>query len=468
MFFVALSLLACTQLSEPQARMAFLRDTLARDNAIWLNRDPELLEEKYEKMADDPFDFMRGASLFFYSDLARPDPRRSQTQFLTVPAASSILLAGDPHPENIGTCLPGQEPDVGDTPLPLIFEVQDLDGSGFGPYLLDVRRGALGMALLADSLKDCDCVIPMVQSFVSGYVTEIQNTSVDTSTACSDTQGAVVARLCEKATTDAPQFLTEIVDYSGDTPQFLLDTSLDKKGKGILALRPEEAQQLNRLLHHWTRQPLDFRVLAEARRFGVGVASFPAVRYVVLWDHGDPKPDDDHLLSLREVIDPPSPPGRGSTVPVLFDSNAARIEQVAWMLWSRPDADIHMAGISDGSSTFKITTWSGWFQGFDHQDIQDDWLEGLYQIEDLTAYAAMMGKVLADTHAHGITAEGAPALPTLVEDIHSQNEAFIEERLFDATNDLQQLYVDYNLFQEALDLYGPLLGVDTLVDDSTR
>ena len=81
-----------------------MRDTLASDNAIWLGRDTSLLAGKYAKMAADPFDFVRGTSALFYTDLSRPDPDRPETRFLTVPDAGSIVLDGI-HPHDIGTVL---------------------------------------------------------------------------------------------------------------------------------------------------------------------------------------------------------------------------------------------------------------------------------------------------------------------------------------------------------------------------
>ena len=73
-------------------------------------------------------------------------------------------------------------------------------------------------------------------------------------------------------------------------------------------------------------------VIDVARRYGMGVASLPAVRYALLFDLGDDSPDDDAMLFLREVVDPPAPPGRLPSVPLLFDSNAARAEQAAPLL----------------------------------------------------------------------------------------------------------------------------------------
>ena len=464
---------ACAPLSEDHARVALIRDTLARDNQIWLSRDHALLEGKFAKMAADPFDFVRGTSALYWTDLSRPDPDRDSTRFLTVPAAGSVLLAGDPHPENFGTYLPGEEP-LGGTEHPaaaLLIELQDLDGAAFGPYLLDVRRGALGIATLAHGLLDCGdkCVDSAVEAFAEAYVEEIaQRATAEGSTAfCLESDGHIVEDLCEQASEEGSEQerLAEKTTIGVEGRRLVLDEGLDKVGKGILAMTAEEDAQLDRLLASWTRMPNRFRELDRARRYGVGVASFPAIRYLVLWDGGDDSDVDDHLISIREVVDPPALPGRSATVPALYDSNAARIEEVAWALWSQQDADIRMAGLTDGAATFKVTSWSALVQGFNHADIEEDWLLEKIDDDDLESLAHRLGHGLAGAHARAPTASRQSALEVIAQDIGDQAEAFVEERVADAQTDLARSAADLDLFQQILEVYGPLLGMEDAVDD---
>ena len=465
--------LACAPVDVDQARVAFIRDTLTADNAVWMARDHALLEGKYAKMSADPFDFVRGTSALYYADLARPDPDRTPTAFLTVTEASGVLLAGDPHPENFSTMLPGSvAPDT--DPGALGVEVDDLDGSGFGPYLLDVRRAALGLAVLADNLNGCesDCVAEAAGDLAGAYADEIASRSQGGSgrAACSEDDGRIVADLCAHAAQDGPasSVLEKYTTGTGATRRFRLDAAVDEAGKGVLALTADEDAQVDRLLADWDARPPDFRELDRARRYGSGVASFPAVRYVVLWDRGDASSEDDVLVNIREVVDPPNLSGRGAAVPVLFDSNAARIEEVAWLLWSRPDADPDMAGLADGPSTFKVSTWSGWFAGFDHADVAAGWTAGEYDGADLDGLAARIGRTLADAQARALTSSGAPALPAIAADIGGRRDAFVAELTADASADLGRSTADRALFIRALQVYGPALGADTPVDDVAR
>ena len=434
-------LLGCAAGDADQARTAWIREQLANDNAVWLSRDPDLLAMKYARMAADRFDFLRGTAGLFLADVARPDPSRTPTTFLTEPDASVVLLAGDPHPENVGT--------MGDAES-LTLEATDLDGAAFGPYLVDVRRAALGVAVLADD-AGCACAEAAVEALAMAYQDGLDGGPL----ACDDV-GAVFAERCSDAADDAAAG-EPLVDLVADG-RFVTDETVDEEGKGMLELTPEEDAQVDRLLAAWSA-PAGFRRLDAVRRYGVGVASLPAVRYAVLWDTGVDGTEDDALLNLREVVDPPLPPGRSSTIPLLYASNAARIEKAARRLWSRPDADPLLAGLADGDQTFKVTSWSAWFDGIDHED-----LLGASEA-DVVGLASDLGRVLGATHARGLTSRGEQAGPVIVADIGGRTGTFAEELQADATADLQGLDRDHALFVRALALYGPLLGADTPVAD---
>lgn len=431
--------------------MALLRDTLAADNEIWLARDTSLLAGKYTKMAASEFDFVRGSAALYYRDVANPDPARPATRFLTVPEAGAVLLAGDPHPENFGVTLPGDErTDV--TADQLGLEIQDLDGSGFGPWLVDARRGGLGVAVLAATLDGCDdaCVDDAVGAFAAAY----GDAAVGGATSADD---GVTQALRAKAVAEGDsRTLLGKVSVDG---AFVLD------GDELVALTTDERAQLDRLLSAWAARPDGFRVLDAARRYGAGVASFPAVRYAVLWDTGGDTTADDRLLNAREVVDPPAPPGRASPVPALFDSNAARIEETAWLLWSEHDADIRMAGVADGASTFKVTTWSDWFQGYDKDDLAAAWDAGTLGPADLDAFAGTLGGLLAGAHRRAPTADGTSAADAIAADLGGDVDGLRDELVADAAVDRARADADFALFAVALDTYGPLLGAETPVDD---
>jgi uncharacterized protein (DUF2252 family) len=468
-------LLACTDVDETSARSGRMRDTLILENQIWSGR-PEQLTVKYARMAADPYDFLRGSAGFWFADLARPDPDRVETAYLDVPAATRVLLAGDPHPENFGTVLPGPEPlpvDA-DAAAALPLEPIDLDGAVFGPWILDVRRAMLGLVALAEPLEGCTeaCRTTLAAAFATAYAEEIQSQAAGNPAwdpADESLDWGVLSDLRAEAREDgiSRSKLQKYTWLDEDGRRSFFEEPIDEEGNGLVPLTEAESAQVERLFAVWSRRPEGLRVLDVTRRYGVGIASLPAIRYGVLWDRGDDGPDDDQLLNVREVIDPPPPPGRFGTVPGLFDDNAARIEEAAWMLWSRPEADARMAGLLDGGQTFKITTWSGWFREIDHVTIADGW-EDDFMYHDVEWLARALGRTLAGVHARGLTADGGSSLDAIADDLGEDVDAFVDERVADVEPDLALLYADHAAFVRLLDEFGPLLGADVIQEDIPR
>ena len=183
-------------------REAWLADALVDDNRIWLSRDTSLLATKYREDAN-PYDFLRGTTTVFYRDLERAGSNRVPTAFLRRPDAAAMLIVGDPHPENIGTLLPGDGPGpVNDT---LLLEVNDFDAAGFGPYLLNVRRALLGLAVLLQQAGcDADCREPVLEAEVEGWFNELAAIDVG-----------------------LPTFAAEVVEGDDKVLDLLLDDVLD-------------------------------------------------------------------------------------------------------------------------------------------------------------------------------------------------------------------------------------------------
>jgi uncharacterized protein (DUF2252 family) len=468
LLFVALApLIACAEPDPEIARREWMRDQLTDENALWLLRDPALVADKYAVMAADPYDFVRGSAGFWYTDLARPGADRPPTAFLDTPEATAVLLVGDPHPENLGTCAPD------DTGAVLTIEFVDLDGSVFGPWLADVRRAALGLTMFGDAAFGCDgdCLSGAVAAFAAAYADEIATRAKGgpgwDAAAETPTDPAIVAELRAGARADAGE-RKAMRKYTrpGADHRVFAHLPVNRMGKGLAPLTEAEAAQLDRLLAAWTRRPDGFRVLDTARRYGSGVASLPAVRYAVLWDRGGEGDDDDALLNVREVIDPAPVPGRVSSLDARFDDNVERVDDTAAFFWSRPHADPLHDGLADGLQTFKVTSWGDLFADFAHDDTADDWADELVGPDDLAAFGAVIGHALASAHARGPTPDGGPALLAIAADLDGATDAFVAELVRDAAADRERSLADHALFRESLQEDGPLLGAATIVEDT--
>ncbi len=438
--------------TDDELRKAWLVEALADDNRVWLSRDPALLGAKYAKMAADPYDYLRGTAGVTFRDRARAGSDRSHTIFLRDAEAVEVLLTGDPHPENMGTFRPADL---------VVLELNDFDGSAFGPYLLDVQRLALGLIYLADEagFEPQDAAL-VVDAAARGYLEAVVGDPWPSGLVPGQ-QGVILDQLLSKVSDDGAA-RARLLEYTEVLPEggrrFRFDAALEA-GAGVLPLTIDEGRQLDRLLASWSAAPEGFRVLDRGRRFGSGVASLPSVRYVVAYDLGDDGPDDDALVSIREVVDPPAVPGVHVGAPGYWDSGADRIEATARTLWSRADADPRYAGLTDGAMTFKVQTWASWHDSFDHERVLSDIARGRVVLDELVRWAGTLGQLLGSAHARAPTARGGEARAAILRDLNSQGEVFVTEIIGTARADLDQLRTDHRLFVEAREELGDLLGM---------
>lgn len=459
-------LVGCQPLSDRAARKAWLQEQFVADNRVWLTRDPARVADKFARMAGDPYDLMRGNLAVMLADIARPHVDRPPTRFLRSAAATTTLIFGDPHPENAAVC---GSPDGADAAVTI--EYMDLDAAEYGPWTLDLRRAALGWRTLAAQLDGCRCEDDVVDALIDGYLDALidgeQPQLQDRDTA-EDLHGEVVEDLFDEA---GEEGLERRRFYSATTlgpegqRRLVIDSEVDPKGKAVLDLTGAERAQAERLLERWARdRPPGFRVLDVARRFGVGVSSRPAVRYVFVWDLGDPGEADDQLAQVREVIDPPAFPGRAPRAPHAFETNGQRAAWTAARLWSLPDADPLNGSVEDGAQSFKSQSWWSWIQDFDREDIVEEWEEGDYTPDDIAALARTLGLVLGGAHGRGDTLGGLPSRGVILEDLSAGGgePALRAELGRMAAADHRQLLVDHVLFKELLHEEGWLLGADRI------
>lgn len=438
-----------------QSRAVFLREVLLRDNRVWLSRPEgaELVADKFAKMASDPYFFMRGTAALHFADLARPDARRPPTSFLTTPDSTAVLLFGDPHPENATVC---HGPDGAPT-----VEFVDLDASGFGPWTLDLRRAALGLGVLAEGLPGCgpDCLEAATTALVEGYLDGLEGRA--------PALGAVFEDLVDEAEDEGTtqQKTLRYAPLRADGSRALLlgeETDLAPLGRA-------ENDVLQAVLAE-LEPKAGIRVLDAARRYGSGVTSLPALRFVLLYDTGDDSPADDGMLQVREVVDPPAFPGRAIPRTAAFEGNSERVVVAARRLWSEPEADPFAFGVETGAMDFKSLSWTAWFQDVDHLKVGRDWAEGELSAADIVELGEDLGRVLGGSHARAGTASEGDAGAVIADDLRAGGggEVLVAEVLRDARTDRRTLASDHALFQQLLVDHGPVLGFDTLSDGLGR
>ncbi len=453
----------------PSARAAFVQEVLVRDNRVWLSQDTDLVADKFAVMADDPYDFMRGSVALHFADLSRPDSSRATTRFLRDPAATAVLLVGDPHPENVSVCR--ADPTAEAPSPPLTLEFVDLDAAGFGPWTLDVRRAAIGLRVLTAALDGCDesCAEDTVEAMTDAYSVYLSENEGK-----ERPWGVVFSALLAEATREgrARKKTEGYTTYSASGARsFVLDTTVEPGGTAILPLDAAETNLADDILAEWSASdaaPDGFRVLDVARRFGSGVSSRPALRFVVAYDLGASGPEDDAMMQIREVVDPPDLPGRAVQGLAPFENNGQRVWSAAQRLWSRPDADARNGYVLAHGRAFKSLSWTSWFQDIDHDKIIDSWNEGYLAPSDLADFGWDLGRLLAGAHSRGGTMSGADARAVILADLDAGGgpEALSAEIVQQSQTDVLQLFLDAGIFADLLDAEGPLLGAERIAQEA--
>ena len=447
-------LLAC---QSSMNRSAWLQDQLYLDNRIWLQRDPELLSEKFRKMSEHSYHFMRGTVPLYYADLLRIEPTKAQTAFLSTPESMAIPLYGDPHPENSSVLMRSDGS----------FDVEfvDLDSATYGPWIFDLRRLATALRLLALQLEGCEqaCEDELVQAALRGMKQAHHNEPFNF-------EDSKIWRDYLDEAEEEGQERKKFEKYTrlGDDGHrvILVDETLDEDGEGLLGLSQQAYLQVERLSQRFARKHglEGFRMLDAARKYGTGISSRPAIRYVILWDNGDTDDQDDVLTQFREILDAPDIASQAYDNLSFFDNNADRINQFEQELWQNPQADPYHHGFWDDGHGFKSVSWSSWIQDIERDKLIEDWDEGDYGLEEMVELSESLGWIMGRQHTRSTSATGQPSHLIVQADIQegggwARLEAEIVQASFD---DAVRYQNDFELFQDLLQQKGELLGFEKM------
>jgi uncharacterized protein (DUF2252 family) len=454
-----LTLCACSGGQVGGDRAAWLQARLRDDNLVWLSRDPALVADKLERMAADPFDFMRGTAGVYAADLLRIDGGADGLGALDQPGLAALLF-GDAHPENLGTGWPAAGSGAAPEASALVVSFFDPDAITFGPPGLELRRAALGFGALrlapgARAACPRSCAEDMARALGEGWAEGLSGAAADPAD-----EGLLLAALRLAAVSDEADPLERLSDVDPETG-LLLRAPLDAAGRGQLDLGPAERAQVARL---WAQidEVHGLRLLDAARRYGSGVSSIPALRVLLLVDQGEEGVEDDRVLDLRELVDPPALPVAGAAVAGVFEDNADRVARGAAALWPTPDADPFLLGLTDGAQSFRLRGWRGAFRSFDHLDLAAALDAGAVGPPELVQLAGAAGRVLGAAHARAPGPDGRPVGPALRGALGAAGGggALGEGLAAGVWADLEQLEADHALLIGLRAAHGPLAGID--------
>ncbi|HEX3656164.1 MAG TPA: DUF2252 family protein [Pirellulales bacterium] len=249
-------------------------------NRQFAGRYPDVLRQKFERMAASPFGFFRGTFHVFAHDMVAGllDPWQSSNPFTEV----EIALVGDIHSENYGVFKAADGL--------LRFDVNDFDETTRGSFDFDVKRAATSLFLAtAEAGMSWSDAIGCVDRFVRSYVKAIDRFA--------QKGGAADFGYSEKQPPDVPSIIKMLASAAGQTrPQLLkrLTTAGPDDRRSILRtpkyfdLKPEDRAQAERLVQDYARRntdaarPAEFFQIEDVCGRVAGCGSLGRLRYAVL------------------------------------------------------------------------------------------------------------------------------------------------------------------------------------------
>ncbi len=357
-------------------RRLHVRQTLREDHQTRIAEQSEGAKEKFDELADSLFSFFRGTALLFYRDMAGEDA-----------LMPTVLTLGDVHPANFGVM-----PNEDNVP---IFGVNDFDEAYYAPFTWDLKRGAVGFGLAAETEggHGTKKQRKIARRFVRGYIDGIEHFAEEGTEADNevriDNAPKLVRKLIEAAQVDRAEWLTD--DYHDEHRRFRTDDELVP----VSSRRDEFQQVLGRLADRLDLDPParagELQVKDVAMRRGQGTASLGLPRYYVMVEGPAADGTDDLIIELKKArrsalagLVPPTD--------LRFDTPGDRIAHAQGVQLVRGDVfygDVELEGQS--------------FMSRERAPFRDDVDLGDLSTTEWKDYAAICGQALA--HAHALSDE---------------------------------------------------------------
>jgi len=359
-----------------------------------LERDPELVAEKFARMARTPFAFFRGTSWF----------SRETSHRFTTPASSQIAVLGDPHPENVGTFANAQGE--------LVLEFNDFDLAHYGSYLDDVTRFAEGLWIVAAMANlERRQRVALVEAMVNGYVAEVQ--------ALSRGEAPVSLRLASFGHLEAALEQPDDDDTTKSAPA-----------------RPDDEAAVREVLAAYP-QARGFDIERVTRRTA-GIASFTNTRFRVVLARS---PDDHVTLEIKESTGQPA-----QTIVGIEKQFHGNLESATWLGWAPL-----------GPEEFRIRRVSPSERRFSARRLAKQMRSPSDGSTRTSELAFAFGRLLARGHCTALDRDGKPGVSAIVTAIEAAPE-LKKYVVSAAEQSAEANEADLKRFREELGLRGAQLG----------
>ncbi len=293
-----------------------------KDRDVWglvqtfnLQRDQDILLQKYRKMRKNKFTFFRGTCHLFYRDLP-PDS--------ILNLAPIVWICGDLHLENFGTY-------KGDN-RQIYFGIDDFDEGVLAACTWDVARLLTSIFLAVDSLSfQQDDGINLAQHYLDTYTTTLRNGSIGEIIEA-NVKGVIADLLDDLHRRKRSDFLDQRTELTDGHRQLKID------GKKILAVSEQKYQSIMQSIKMWAQSQVNpefFDVLDIGFRVA-GTGSLGLDRYLILVT-GKGSPDQNYLLDFKQQLGSSLQPYPPIEQPQ-WENSATRVIKIQQLVQSAPPA----------------------------------------------------------------------------------------------------------------------------------
>ncbi len=306
------------------------RDVWGLIQAFNLQRDRDIVSQKYLKMRKNLFAFFRGTCHLFYRDLP-PD------SILNI--APTVWSCGDLHLENFGAY-------KGDN-RQIYFGIDDFDEGVLAPCTWDIARLLTSICLAVDSLDfeqaDGD---NLARLFLHTYTTAIGAGEIK-DIVKNNAKGIVVNLLEDLDRRKRGEFLDERTELIDERRQLKID------GKKILTISKERYQSIAQSIERWAASQVNsdfFEVLNIGFRVA-GTGSLGLDRYLILVT-GKGSPNNNYLLDFKQQLGSSLQPYVPIEQPI-WKNPATRVIEIQQLVQSSPPALLAAVEFNGGSYSLR-------------------------------------------------------------------------------------------------------------------
>ncbi|MGG0471443.1 DUF2252 family protein [Priestia aryabhattai] len=365
-------------------------------NANSFIQEDGVRQEKYNKMVESPFNFYRGTSNLFYTDLG--------TSVISIPNTwkktknISTWIEGDAHAQNIGI--------FNNSKGQMVLGLNDFDETYVAPFYWDLLRFSTSVFLLTDEVSRFNLSsqdkLNLIKTFLNSYQESLKQVEGNNDELAIELKqenipnGFIKHQMIEtKNSNNQVKFLNEWTTVDKGVRKFDFNNS---------SLTPVSLTRKNSFKKDWKNYVYSKRAFIKANsinyfsikdianRIHSGIGSSGFSTFYVLVEGETPSSNDDIILEVKEQQKPA----------VFFEKSLSASQYNNWFqqqaersftgtLAMGVNADKHLGILQYNSLSYFVKQISPWYYSFDANSFHNK--------SDLEQFLIYSGKAFAYAHA---------------------------------------------------------------------